>query len=534
MYEILIVDDEVYAAQGIQSGIEWDKLDISHVHVAYNIRQAKEIYTNHAIHVMICDIEMPQGNGLELLAWVREHYPETKSLFLTCHAEFMYAKQAIQLGSLDYMLKPARFEDLEMAVKKAIDKIEKDRELVAYKRKYEHYLKLWSLYEPLLMERFWLDLLNHSIPAHPDQVKHVMLQKQIPYPDSMQFQPVLIRVQCWHRQMNGRDESIMEFALRDVADRMLLKGNKLGQMIQLRKGLLLAILPTEGDAIVSQEQLREDCQKYIEYCSRHFYGALSCYIGEFALIHNMPNMLEALLAYESNNVSSTNCVFSLSKQNQTMLTIPLPNMNSWSELLKQGCKQKLLAEIEEYGQSLKSMEGVSVTGLRKLYHEFLQMIYYVLKLKGLSAHHIFSENLSPEAVTCSVLYLEAWIVDIVERTVDYMQASEKSQTVVGRVKAYITQHINQDISRDDIANHVFLNPDYLTRLFKKETGLSISDYLLQERMKIAKELLMKTDMSVKDIALEVGYSNFSHFSKIFKKSTNMNPKDFRQAEQKHA
>lgn len=84
------------------------------------------------------------------------------------------------------------------------------------------------------------------------------------------------------------------------------------------------------------------------------------------------------------------------------------------------------------------------------------------------------------------------------------------------------------MSRDVIAAQAFMNPDYLSRIFKRETGLSISDYVLQERIARAKELLSKTEMPVSSVATAVGYSNFSHFTKIFRKYTDRNPMDYRQ------
>ncbi|MFK4996896.1 helix-turn-helix transcriptional regulator [Bacillus sp. N9] len=78
-----------------------------------------------------------------------------------------------------------------------------------------------------------------------------------------------------------------------------------------------------------------------------------------------------------------------------------------------------------------------------------------------------------------------------------------------------------------MANHVYLNPDYVTRIFKRETGLSISEYLQQERIDTAKKLLIHTNKPISDIAIESGYSSFSYFSTIFKKVTQCSPVEFR-------
>jgi two-component system response regulator YesN len=101
MLHLLIVDDEPLAVRGVKAAIQWDMLGIETIYTAYNAAQAKEVYTNHRIDIMLCDIEMPEDSGLDLLVWVREHYPATETIFLTCHADFAFAKQAIQLGSFD-------------------------------------------------------------------------------------------------------------------------------------------------------------------------------------------------------------------------------------------------------------------------------------------------------------------------------------------------------------------------------------------------------------------------------------------------
>jgi len=88
MYRLLIVDDEAFIANGIKSSVDWHKLGIVSVSIASNVRQAKEEFQNQPFDMMICDIEMPQGSGLELYEWVREEYPQTECIFLTCHADF--------------------------------------------------------------------------------------------------------------------------------------------------------------------------------------------------------------------------------------------------------------------------------------------------------------------------------------------------------------------------------------------------------------------------------------------------------------
>ena len=98
---------------------------------------------------------------------------------------------------------------------------------------------------------------------------------------------------------------------------------------------------------------------------------------------------------------------------------------------------------------------------------------------------------------------------------------------VETAKNYIMVNIDREICREDIAKSVYLNPDYLSRIFKKKEGTSIIDYLIRCRMDKARQLLEESDLTVSEVASSVGYSNFSHFSKLFKKRVGVNPDAYR-------
>lgn len=101
------------------------------------------------------------------------------------------------------------------------------------------------------------------------------------------------------------------------------------------------------------------------------------------------------------------------------------------------------------------------------------------------------------------------------------------------MKRYIATNIqNESMNRESIANAVFLNPDYLSRLFKHETGQSLSDYILEQRLSLAKSLLVSTNLPISDISLHLGYSSFSYFSRTFKNATGITPMEYRKKHKK--
>lgn len=116
---VLLVDDQISILSGLISGIDWNALGVDAVRTAGNAAQAKKILGQEQVDVLLCDIEMPGENGLTLLRWARSKGMDLVCVFLTSHADFLYAKEAIQLGCFDYILQPARYEDIQGAVKKS-------------------------------------------------------------------------------------------------------------------------------------------------------------------------------------------------------------------------------------------------------------------------------------------------------------------------------------------------------------------------------------------------------------------------------
>lgn len=102
-----------------------------------------------------------------------------------------------------------------------------------------------------------------------------------------------------------------------------------------------------------------------------------------------------------------------------------------------------------------------------------------------------------------------------------------SITLAYRIMDYLEHHFAEDITVDSVAEAMFLNKDYIAHVFKDETGFSLMNYVISLRINKAKLLLLETDKSITDIAIECGYSDFAYFSKQFKKITKLAPSKFR-------
>lgn len=150
---VLLVDDQISILSGLMSGLDWDALGITSVRTAGNAIQAREILEKERIDVLLCDIEMPGENGLSLLRWARRQGMDFVCIFLTSHADFMYAKEAIKLNCFDYILQPARYEDIQSTVAKAIQRVKKEHA----EKELEQYGTLAKLHTPGLLQNLFSD-----------------------------------------------------------------------------------------------------------------------------------------------------------------------------------------------------------------------------------------------------------------------------------------------------------------------------------------------------------------------------------------
>ena len=119
--KLLLVDDEEYVIESIKRNLDLTETGVSEVYTAFSVQQAKNIMGMVDIDIVISDIVMPGGTGFDFVEWVRKEELKVQVIFLTSYAEFDYARRAIQLNSVDYLLKPINFDKLKEAVQRAAE-----------------------------------------------------------------------------------------------------------------------------------------------------------------------------------------------------------------------------------------------------------------------------------------------------------------------------------------------------------------------------------------------------------------------------
>lgn len=127
MAAVLLVDDEVVAVNALKRRVKWKDYGIDRIFESNSMQQAIKVLEMEEIDIVLCDIEMPEGSGLDLLEWIRGYFPYVECIFITCHPDFEYIQKALRLGSFDYILKPVDYEELALILKNALQRVEKYR-----------------------------------------------------------------------------------------------------------------------------------------------------------------------------------------------------------------------------------------------------------------------------------------------------------------------------------------------------------------------------------------------------------------------
>lgn len=210
-------------------------------------------------------------------------------------------------------------------------------------------------------------------------------------------------------------------------------------------------------------------------------------------------------------------------------------LDQWQERLH-GAYETLPLLIVDTLELLESWTGQNVYLLRPLSYLWLKAV--VEQLPNTDSQDLFDpggvslENVKP-AMTNVRSYFRLSAVQILEngaqRLLETVLGSRDHQTtnVVTRMKQYIDSHLREKINLQELADHVYLNKNYMSTLFKQETQMTVWNYIIAERMQQARDLLLNESLKIYEIAEKVGYEDVDHFTSLFKKHYGLTPLDYK-------
>ncbi len=519
---LLIVDDQIYVVAGIRDGIAWERLGIHEVYTAYSAQEAKAVFGQHRIDIMLCDIEMPGESGLELFAWVNGQGFDTACIFLTAHADFGYAQTALTLGSFDYILQPARYEEIENSVVRAKGQIYE-------KRKERHFYDYGvQMYE----ERH--RLLENDVQAwyaDPDREQQDKLfedfrKLQLFEAGHTFVKLLLLHILCW--KDSEWDNDLFCDSCSNILEELLTKWKQKVMACRVEKDTWL-IFVYSRDTMLDREEAAQSLTDFWRFAS-NFYSADVVIYQEGTGSRPLYGKLLAMKQQKQNDVSARAGIMQAYEPDTQSAQVREPDYTFWENLLNQGMGKLVYEEAMEYFQLLEAGNCLDRTALEKFYKEFDRILIMAERRNEVSREEIIpdAELRQGVAQVCQSLpnmevFLKTATAFFSEETRDIGRVQE----TVNRIKEYIHYNLDKDIKREDIASSVFMNPSYVSRIFKKAEGISLKDYIVQEKMAFARTLLQSSSLPVSLVALKVGYGNFSHFSQVYKKIYGVSPTEER-------
>lgn len=525
---VLIIDDDITIVDAIESSVDWDRLMVEKVCKAYNMEEAKAILTGQDISLIISDIEMPQGSGLELLGWYREQEMDGEFLLLTCHENFEYAANALKMQAAEYILKPFDKAVLEMALQKCIQNI-REKEAIKKSREYEAWfqhnyknIKL-SFVERLLNEPF-------TMKMYEDNRKLISGAQKLDL--GTEYRILAAKFTDVEKDTDKYGRELLRFVLNNLFSEILCSTPENERVICQEKddGLLLAaVCDTDSDEniLARAHILEESVRQYID-C------VMTVCVSRVCDISRLFETYHRILKKMSWNVGI---------YGKVVLESQISEKPGTGEAILDGGKLKGYLDKKDKSGLLNYLKKGTALMLEpgsldremliRMKQELLQADYFYLTERGIQASRLLGDQLSVDMekkAVRSALDLMRWAAYLLERTFTYEEEVRKSNTIIGQINDYIHRHYGEEIGRNEIAEHFFLTPEYLAKLYKRKTGISLKDYLNEYRIEQAKMLLIQTDKLVSDVALEVGMDNFSYFSTLFRKYTGLTPNEYRKRE----
>ncbi|MEG1427264.1 MAG: helix-turn-helix domain-containing protein [Oscillospiraceae bacterium] len=504
---ILLVDDDVDVIEGMLDAIDFGSVGIDRVYSAHNIFEAKRVIIESKIQIMVTDIEMPNGSGLELLEWVCKENLDLITLFCTCYADFTYAKKALQLRCFDYFLKPIAYSDLTQRLSAAVEAAG----VLQASRNTQYQLE--KLTETARVE-FWKALLleNRSLPPPTNyRADSRFLFCITDLQDSSGVVPAWKKYGCenicaelWKQTTGLIPETFFRF----------------------EDNLICTVLQ-KNTVLISDE---EGCKKMMACLDCNLQLISNFYLSEPCALSGAQEEFSALLAIERDDITSKKRLWKRKDYPLKTFDYSLPRLSEWELLLDTGQDERLRTELNSFVDQLASQGAINQAFAKALRIDIVQCVHNVLTNHQIIAHQLFHDETFDRLRSASLRStedLKRYLGWVVKRTAEHLSFAKHTNSVVGKVKEYIGTHLEEELCRTELAKPVFLNPDYLARIFKDECGISLGAYIQELRVHEAKRLLLETQLSINVVAQRVGYDNFSHFSQLFKKRTGLSPNEFR-------
>lgn len=524
---VLFVDDQSSVLDAIAACIHFEKLGVEKAHYASSAAGALELLAAHPVDVVVTDIEMPGEDGIWLIRTIRERYPAVLTVMLTSHADFEYAQESLRLGCFDYLVQPAPPEEIERVLRRAVQHL--------YERN-----KRNQLYEVgRRMQTGEMELLDgvamNLFSAREEEVHAALeLLTLLGYPVAEEKHARLLML-TFDQFRRSDTPAVSEKQIHKHLAEALKQAEISFPIISLstlnyeKQFVILLFSALEQAPELAVDQLRiffdELCKAMPKEVIRCFvdgaapFGALR---PEYRHVRDVidgkvedPGILR--LEYDANHSVAGNSEYITGSGAR------------WRSLLASGQHRILMNEFEQCLEQIEMLTLNKAKALCDLHQRVTHMFFNYFYENSVDTHELFRNQYSYNTYMNS--YSDAAslrdAMTYMMKQVKELRASSAPQNDVEKAKTFISDNLADPITVRDVAEHMCLSAEYFTKLFKRETGQNIKEYITLTKVEAAKDMLERADIPVSIVALELGYTNFSHFTQVFKKYEKVTPSEYR-------
>lgn len=532
MLKVFLVEDEIVIREGIKNNIDWEREGFLFVGEAGDGELAYPLIQKTRPDILITDIRMPFMDGLELCRLVRQEMPDVKCMLLSGYDEFEYAKEGINIGITDYLVKPVSGAQLLAAVKKVGKLVEEERQqkefLETFERERRENVELEK-------QKFFRRLVSGKKPVSALLKEGRELGMDLA---AKRYRIVLFQIfaggeaEGYSEEQNAAAGAVEEMA------------GELPEVLTVELGLegWAFILKEIGEKPLEQilsgflEKLRstvEQAGPELEYFGG--VGKETERISEFGRCYEEASRAFAYRYLRKRNriiLSGEEPVVSDEELELGSLHVGGLDRRAIEQFLKTGTRGQVEGFLNEYFQSF----GKNIQSL--LFRQYVIMDVYFTAVAMTEQFGCGSGELAGRcgdfrdisAVFATADQARAYLKKVLETALELREtASQKTYlSLLQEAKAYIEKNYdNEGISLNSVAASVNLSPNHFSTIFSQETGQTFIEFLTSVRMEKAKELLRSTSMKTAEVAFAVGYKDPHYFSYLFKKTQECTPREFR-------
>lgn len=549
MYRLLIVDDEAIIADGlceVLGNLKEVELDI---YKAYSGSEALNYLNRTRIDIVLTDICMPGMTGIQLLEIIRNKWPECKVIFLTGHSEFEYVYTAIQNDGVSYILKTEGYGKIIDTVVKTARSIEENIKTTALVKQAQEQI---GTTKSLLQSIYLRGILNDEISM--SEIRQQQFD-ELEIPLSVK-EPVVImagRIDDIPKGIPYSVKSEWFLNLKYIAEKYLSSKTRFAHFRHDNSTLVWFLQPLLNSGNPSVQAEWNDILTFVKGVAELIQESFSTSTGKsisFVLddtpvswreLQDRYFTVKMLLNYrigkEEGRLLSDTTLLEKDLQNISGLAMEISARNKaddLAEILENGTREDFFACLNTLTEKLAETKSMhDIIAVERYYSIALVILSYINKwnLTEKIAFKISMYKLMNleyhESWKFAVEYLKQLTSILFE--VQNSEEEKRALDVISIVQKHINDnlHIQDEVSLVRLAEIVYFNPSYLSRLFKQVTGSNLSDYISECRIRKAKKLLENHDYKIHEISEAVGYLSATNFARFFKKVTSMTPQEFR-------